>query len=918
MTRIISFRVVATVVLSLGLIILGGLNVQQKRLWEAPDDGVSWIQTEPGVVEARMVLFDAPGSRAGLQVGDVLTGINAIPIQTELQVTEVLYDLGGWASATYTIERNGIVIPDVTVVLSPQPERFRRQFGYLEFIGVLYLLVGLLVVTRRWSAPHATHFYFVCLISFVFYVFHSTGKLNEFDWTIYWADVVAKAFLPPMFMHFCLEFPRRHALVERSPRLRWLLYVPGAVLTIAHVLFILGFLSSPESDRAVRDFIDSANVVHFGILFVVSAWILLQTYRAAREMELRQQMKWVTRGTIVAVVPYFLFQSLPRVFGTVPPESADLAVVPLVLIPISFGWAIHRYRLMDVDTLFKRGAAYTLATMAVIGLYVTVVVVVGDLFGEGLPQELGVAGSIIATIVAALLFAPTKDRIQVWLDKFFYKDRYNLRLTVTDFGRRLGSEVDLDKVLDRIVDRLSGSLLVERMAVLLEDPRDPSRFVLARSRALDTPIGTVFPFLRKDTDQPYVILDSEAAAQSGLNYAVPCRAQDRVIAYLGLGPSEDGGFLTSEDLDLLQGVSDYVGIAVENATLYQSLEEKATEYESLKDFNENIIESISVGVMVEVGGKIWGWNRALEELTGRSRDEMTGKGTAEVIPAEALDRLREERNLYKHRWGDLIVNLSATPLVDKAGQTSGRLIIVDDVTERLRLEDQIVENDKLSSMGLLAAGVAHEVNTPLAVISSYSQLLRKQLDPADDRLAMMDKIIKQTFRASEIVNNLLSFSRTSPTELVELDLHQVLNDTLSLLAHQLNSARITVDKDFASDIPMAFGNAGKLQQVFLNLLLNARDAMPGGGTLKVRTTSSDGRIQVRITDTGVGISSEHLKRIYDPFFTTKEVGKGTGLGLSVSYGIVQEHGGNIEVRSVPGKGTTFRLELPLARKPANA
>ena len=516
--------------------------------------------------------------------------------------------------------------------------------------------------------------------------------------------------------------------------------------------------------------------------------------------------------------------------------------------------------------------------------------------------------------MAALLLGPTKDHIQVWLDKFFYKDRYNLRLTVTDFGRNLGSEVDLGTVLDRIVDRLSGSLFVDRMAVLLEDPEDPEQFVLARVHGLDTPVGTAYPFLKKDIDQPYIFFEDD---DHGLNYFMPCRAKDRVIAYLGMGRTQNGDYLTSEDIDLLEGVSDYVGIAVENAKLYESLEDKATQYEILKDFNENIIESISVGVMVEIGERIVGWNRALENLTGKTPAEMIGKATFDVIPEQSLERLRDERNLYKHRWGDLVVNFSVTPLLDKENRTTGRLIIVDDITERVRLEDQLVENDKLTSVGLLAAGVAHEVNTPLAVISSYSQLLRKQIGSDDARIKLMDKIINQTFRASEIVNNLLSFSRTNATEFVELDVHQVIAETVSLLDHQLKSAGIRLEREFSAQAPLAFGNAGKLQQVFLNLILNSKDAMPGGGTLRLRTDTSEAKLQVWIEDTGVGIKEADIKKIYDPFFTTKEIGKGTGLGLSVTYGIVQEHGGDISVESRPGQGTSFRLELPLARKPAN-
>lgn len=916
MTRILSFRVIATIILSLGLIILGGLNVQQKRRWAAPDDGVSWVGNEAGAVVAAFVSEDGPGQRSGIQEGDHLRRINGIEIDLDRQVPQVLYDLGEWATALYSVERSGEALDDLPVILSPQPDRFRRQFAYIEFIGILYLLVGLLVVTKRWRASHAMHFYFVCLMSFVFYVFHNTGKFNDFDWTIYWADLVAKAFLPPMFLHFCLEFPRPHPLITRTRNWLYLIYAPASLLLAAGILFVLGVIRSAPSNLPLRDLLDNLHVIHFGALFLASAGVLIWTYRGANEPELRQQMKWVTRGTVLAVVPYFLFQSLPRALGFVPPEVADLSVLPLGFIPISFGWAIHRYRLMDVDILFKRGAAYTLATLMVVGLYVSAFVIVGELFGEGLPQ-FGVAGSILATIVAALLFAPTKDHIQVWLDKFFYKDRYNLRLTVSDFGRRLGSEVDLARVLDRIVERLSSSLSVEKMAVLLEDPSNPNQFALARARNVDATRGTVFPFLTKHLDQPYVIVDSSTAGGTGLVYFIPCRAKDRIIAYLGMGPTEDGGYLTSEDLELLEGISEYVGIAVENATLYQSLEDKATQYEALKDFNESIIESISVGVMVEVGGKILGWNRALEQLTGRRREEMLGKLTSDAIPAQSLERLRDERNLYKHRWGNLVVNFSAMPLMDKEGRTAGRLIIVDDITERVRLEDQIVQNDKLTSIGLLAAGVAHEVNTPLAVISSYSQLLRKQFQAGDERQGLTDRIIKQTFRASEIVNNLLSFSRTSTTEFAELDVHQVVTETLVLLDHQLKHAGVEVRRSLEASEPLAFGNAGKLQQVFLNLFLNARDAMASGGCLTVRTETRDSRIRVWVEDTGTGISSENIKKIYDPFFTTKAVGEGTGLGLSVSYGIVQEHGGELFVDSAPGKGTSFRMELPLARRPVN-
>jgi len=268
------------------------------------------------------------------------------------------------------------------------------------------------------------------------------------------------------------------------------------------------------------------------------------------------------------------------------------------------------------------------------------------------------------------------------------------------------------------------------------------------------------------------------------------------------------------------------------------------------------------------------------------------------------------------------VNAAVAPLLSRDFVPVGRIVLVDDITDRVTLEGQLAQADKLSSIGLLAAGVAHEINTPLAVISSYAQMLTKQMK-GDARLGpVLDKIVQQSFRASEIANGLLNFSRTSTTEFRSTDLNQVIRETLSLVEHQFKTAKIAVDLELSPELPAIHGNPGKLQQVFLNLLLNAKDAMPGGGQLRV-VTVANGHVEAIVSDSGSGIAPEHLKRIYDPFFTTKTTPKpgerrGTGLGLSVSYGIIQEHAGKIHVESAIGAGTTFHLEFPLLRNSVHA
>ncbi|MCI0421442.1 MAG: ATP-binding protein, partial [Acidobacteria bacterium] len=425
----------------------------------------------------------------------------------------------------------------------------------------------------------------------------------------------------------------------------------------------------------------------------------------------------------------------------------------------------------------------------------------------------------------------------------------------------------------------------------------------------------------------------EVLRQLDLNYYLPCVTKGQTIAFIGLGRTARGELLTSEDVELLLTIAGYVAIAMENGRLYESIHEKAEELRRLKDYNESIVESISVGVLVlGLDDRIEGWNTRMESLMGVGRDQAIGTRLADHFPRNLIDaihsRTRANSNgasdalkLYKFplrvNSETLVADITLTPLFGRNGEVSGQLMILDDKTERVKMEDQLIQSEKLTSIGLLAAGVAHEVNTPLAVVSSYSQMLYKQLHQEDPKAKILDKIIQQSFRASQIVNSLLNFSRTSGSEFRLVELHGVVSDTLSLLEHQFKTSKVRVKREFSSGTPQVFGNQGRLQQVFLNLFINAKDAMPEGGELVVRTSNHDSVFRIEVIDTGVGIAEEHLKKVYDPFFTTKELGRGTGLGLSVTYGIIQEHSGKISVDSKPGHGTRFVLEFPAARKVAN-
>lgn len=943
------------------LFVLAVLNLIEEHKSQQPDDGIWWREAANGL-RAERVLPKGPGQVAGVQTGDLLTSVatcaacNEQPVSRLSDLVQALYRSGPYGQVYYTITRDGTPL-DQPVKLIPVPVDRSLALGQ-RVIGLIYLIIGFYVLFRRWGAPRSTHFYLFCLASFAWYALKFTGQLDGLDWTVFWANTIAESLQPALFLHFALSFPEEHFKRLGRRMLLPVIYLPGALLFGLWIWAIQTRIAT----GLLKHRLDQTATAYDAFFYLLAALLFIRSYRRADSPLLRQQLKWVTRGTLLAVLPFTLFYAVPFLFDLNPPRLlTNLAGLSLVFLPLTFSWAIVRYRLMDTDLIFKRGVAYTLATALLLGGYFGIIALIAEVVHQRSPETIREWVLIVAILATAAVFEPLKRRIQGWVDRAFDRHRYDYRKALVEFGRGLSSETDLKALLHSIVEQLPRTLMVARVAVFMT--QDSGRLYLAASHGLPGDVGTIGPpldlgFLNFDqaNDHSHIFLENaqqalhlteaqqRTAAVLDLNYYLPCRValgeagstetSSRTIAIIGLGRTIGGDFLSSEDVELLESLASYIGIALQNASLYARLQEKIDEFERLKEFNENIVESINVGILaIDLEDRIESWNAQMEAMYALSRSEVLGRNLRDVFPIElieAIDSFRNEQgvhHLYKFRLttraGEArTANIAVAPLLSRDFISVGRIILVDDITERVSLEAQLSQADKLSSIGLLAAGVAHEINTPLAVISSYAQMLSKQLR-GDVRLSpVLDKITQQSFRAAEIANGLLNFSRTSTTEFRSTDLNQVIRDTLSLLEHQFKTAQIEVDLNLAEELPAIHGNPGKLQQVFLNLLLNAKEAMPGGGNLRVATVVN-GHVEAIISDTGSGIAPEHMKRIYDPFFTTKTTPKpgdrrGTGLGLSVSYGIIQEHAGKIQVESAVGAGTTFHLEFPLSRNTVNA
>jgi two-component system, NtrC family, sensor kinase len=726
-------------------------------------------------------------------------------------------------------------------------------------------------------------------------------------------------------------------------------YLPAIVLGVIRVVAIaLG----PRNPAFVVDdvlaVLDKADYVYLAACVFGGLFGLTRAQSQVCTITARRQLRWIAWGTALGGAPFAVAYAIPHAFDIHLPMATELSVLPLSLIPLAYASAIVRYRLLDIEIIVKRSVIYAAALCAIALIYAGLLEGVDRFFRSG-----GAANqwsmALLATLVAVLLAPPVKNFVQTALDRAFYRDRYDYRRALVGFARDLNSDLDLNRLGDRLVSRVVETLLVDRMALMLEndvsthfgsvrasgfgDAHPPAmskktavgaRLAAGHVVALDDPVA-VGRFSAEEI---------EFWRDAGLYYFVPCVAKEGTIAVLALGrKNAGGGHLTSEDTALLAAVAGQIATALENARLYRQLQVKAVELDRMRTFNENILESLDNGLLVvNLEDRIVRWNSALEQGYGVTRDAATGRRLDDVFDAPFVEAIRSARRdgsggatlsrvpLIARGEGarPLIVNAAVVPLraSDALGMaTVGTIVIVEDVTARVQLEEQLQISEKMASIGLLAAGVAHEVNTPLTGISSFTQMLLEGADPDDPKTRLLEKIERQTFRAAKIVNGLLNLSRPATGaahERITVDVNVVIADVLALLEHQFESHRIKVRRELSPGQAMVVGMEHKLQQVFLNLFLNAKDAMPKGGWLSVATRVESGRVVAEVADTGSGIPSEYLTRIYDPFFTTKVIGEGTGLGLSITYGIVREHEGTIDCESTVGQGTRFVLSLPPA------
>jgi two-component system NtrC family sensor kinase len=927
------------VILSLSLIsvvlTLGGMNIYKKIVWKEPTDGVIWTE-KSGRFTAVRVEPNGPAYLAGIKKGDILYSINDLPIVNKLDIVK-----SQWTAARtgqkvkYQISREGeLLFPSFFLALRGS----ELAYYYLALIGLTTLAIGIVVFfnsKKTFSIPYL-YFYLLCFVLYSLYVFSPTGEMNFLDTLFYWLDKIALLIFPPLLLHFFLIFPQRKRIIKENPSAIYLLYLPGLLLLLINLTLYLPFSKGWDDGTvfSIYGTLERLEMLHFALFSIITLLTIYSSLRHPPSVFIKKQLRWIISGLGLGLVPFVVFYAIPYFLGKIPGQFGQLTLLFQALIPLTFAYSVSRYKLMDFEVLLKK-AATLIFSYFVLACFYVILSSQTEMFSENKLMVL-ILG-ILSIILGAILFSPLKKLFSALFDRFFYKRAYKYRKTLLSISKELSRERNLQKLSQLLTDLVTNALSLRSLALLLSS-EDQSRTFLVSSykgEAATFPDRITFDpqFFRNLKEKEFISFDSlsdrkelqrglEASSILGFAHFLPLKVEEKLVGCLAMGKKIDNSFLNSEDWELLTTISSPAALAIENASLYHQASIRTMELERLKDYSENIIESLTVGVAVlDKKGEIIGWNRVLEAIFSRKKTEVIGQRLREILgpknflalfPSDTQQdfRLLSEITLEMPRGEKRIFDIAKTPLLDNTLIPYGTIIVFEDITEKIHLQQQLVTSEKLASIGLLSAGVAHEINTPLTGISSYIQLLQKKL--TDSHYSqILEKVEAQTERVSKIIKNLLNFARNpSDSAFHKVNIIDNLQEIISLIDYKLKAMNIKLELDL-KPVKLIWAQSERLHQVFINIILNAIDAMPKGGTLKVDVFQEENEAVIKIADTGTGIKKQHLPHIFDPFFTTKGIGKGTGLGLSISYAIVKEHEGHITVESEVGKGTCFTILIPL-------
>ena len=913
---------------------LGGTSFQRQL------ESFQTLGFEAAYTSGVFMVLDVSDPATGLMAGDLV-------LQARQQEPKDLQSLGDLLLAnteTPLLIKRGEALEAVAYV---RPQR-QIDFVYLALaaVGLFNLLIGL-YTTLKDPRPQTALFFLWCMASAALFLLSPRAiPLDSTDELIFLGDQWARVLMPALTLHFLWHFPVR---ITR-PGMGALLaacYLPALFsLPFYTDQILLGGRYTGAPSASWMTLLDRMELLLIPAASLAAAALLAVRLYRRPEWEHRRQLYWIAAGLVAGYLPFLLAYVLPWSLGFKPSTGITLAtVLPMGLVPLAFAYAIFKYRLLDMGVLLRDAVSYTAAGIVALFGFQGAQLLIYD----GLGADFATARNMLtfaAGLAIAGVLVPTRNAVAHGLEQLQHRGLWGRRRLLQALGGSLLHERNLETLCSTLVDELTDGLMARTELYLIQGDGDlqPMRRREELPPSFDPNSLGEDLWQRSVTSLSAVQLPTEnASAQqtlfaAGFRYAFPLRVQGHPVGLILMAYKYDEEPLDGEDLELVQGLLSQAALAIENARLLGEVRTQLREVGRLEALNHGILESSPVGIaMLDSNLRVVSANRSLAEICRVEGFALEGSALKEILPvtlpAAGEPPMEigfcllsgEERYLQVQVAGyrDALIPDSAAQMLDAGAdiQIQGLaaspqvVLVVQDVTEQASMEAQLREKEHLASLGMLAAGVAHEVNTPLTGISSYAQFMMASTAEDDPRFELLQKMERQTFRASQIVNNLLEFARNRRGEMGRVDLSSVLSETLTLLEVRAAKADVELLWQAPEHAHLVLGNEGELHQVFTNLIANAVDALqdhPSPRQVTVTVEDLGLRQKIRVSDTGPGIPPERLQSIFKPFFSSKLGRGGSGLGLAITYNILRRHAGEIRAENHPDDepGCTFTVELP--------
>lgn len=812
-----------------------------------------------------------------------------------------------------------------------------RALGILTLCAILTAL-GLFVL---WRDPNrlVNRLFALAMLTITGWIGSIATALSARDPQVgLWGGRMAFAFASaiPFSLHWMFD-----ALANPSPRrIRLRILVPGLccsafIFLSLSPLIVAGWTHDFPRASLVYGPLHPLFAIYFIATFSYALYTLSRSIRAAsglRKLQLRYLLLGILLGGAGAITTNLL---IPLVWQT--SRYSLLGPYFSLIVALCSAHAIIRYRLLDIRVVIRNGVVYASALVVAAGIVVALGAAASALTGHGGHISLGMALTLAAG--AAISFGPLKSLVQRALNRYLYRQAYDFHRTLREASRRLSTILEIDALLATLIDVLERTFQAETVAIYLSD--DPSgpllRQDVRRPRALQNGrseglISRGSRLVRCLDRRGRLLVREEAllsppgslehaAAQEmtglGAEVALALQEDGGVFGVVLVGPKRSGDPYFSDDIDLLWTLVSQASVALKNAQLYRQVV-------VVNEYVENILGTMdSAVVAVSADGRITLSNDAASRLTGLSPSHLK-TGSLSVLPAPIADLLRatlddrQPRSQVETRFYDgagrlVPVMCSTSPLIDRTRSTLGAVAVFSDLTRLKQLEEEKRRVEQLATVGALASGLAHEIKNPLVAIRTFAELLPERFSDADFRNEFAQIVTREIERIDGLVARLRDLAAPPPPSFRPLDIRLPIDETLALVRPQLERRRIRAETSYDHGPLRIAGDPAQLKQLFLNLFLNAIDAMEDGGRLIIRVRGhygADPILVVEIADTGTGIPGQVIDRIFDPFVTTKE--GGSGLGLSICRSIADAHRARIAARNnVGAAGATVTVEFPV-------